>query len=283
MKIAYAPTGGFRPAPGPCQDSLPYPADMSMSCHRSALAFLLLSGCASQTTLTLLDHIPPPPRDAAAATARCSERPDHALTDVRAELDALQKQEQAGYSQISAAARAANDAGNGYEKRHAQAALALKKKDEAIHQAAAELSVRMDQSAGAAKRTLDDVLDNIDSSERPQLALCVLVQVDGRWQPRPDCAAPVLAAAKTARKAAADRYLVSAQQVWEGWRTDAETTLQDWTKLPDGIPDTDDPYVQVAVAGYRRAQEDMLRQLMQASTNLCGLAARAAAHPDPAD
>jgi hypothetical protein len=242
---------------------------------------LLLGGCAIQPALKLLDQIPPPPKHAAAAVTRCGDHKDHALGEIAAQLAALQRQEWALFNQVSTAAQAANDNGTGYAQRHPQAAQALRLREDDISQAAGALTVRMEQSAATAVRTLDGALDAIEGSERRNLALCVLTLQDSRWLPEPTCAAPVHAEAKATRDAAADRFLDSAQQVWLGWREDAEHTMQGWTKLSDEIPDAGDPYVQTALAGYRHSQEEVLQQLMRASTNLCGIAARAASKPDP--
>lgn len=254
---------------------------LSSSALRLCLPVLLLAGCASAPpAVTLMEHIPTPPADAAAAVARCSQRQDQGLDSVAVELAALQKQEETQLQQVAAAVKAQPDGASAYSKQYPQAADVLVKRQGEINGEYRALDQRMDERAHDVVRALSDALDHVDGMERSQLNLCLVVLVDQKWVPQPDCADPVRAKAKDMRAQAADKYLADAQAVWRDWRKDAEQTLAGWDKVPAGTPDAGNVYVQLAQLGYRHTQTQLAQQMMAASTNLCGLAVQAVNRPD---
>lgn len=286
MKIAQGPAALLFPRtgakiathhPSPGMPMLP----LRSSALRLCVPALLLAGCATAPpAVTLMEHIPTPPADAAAAVARCGQRQDQGLEPVAAELAALQKQEESQLRQVAAAVKAQPGGASAYSKQYPQAAEALIKRQGEINGEYRELDVRMDQRAHYVVRALNDALDHVDVVERSELKLCVVVLVDQKWLPKPECADPVRATAKDMRAQAADKYLADAQTVWRDWRKDAEQTLAGWDKIPAGTPDAGNVYVQLAQLGYRHTQTQLAQQLMGASTNLCGLAVQAVNKPD---
>lgn len=248
---------------------------------RLCMPALLLAGCATTPpAVTLMGHIPTPPVDAAAAVARCGERQDQGLEPVAAELAALQKQEESQLRQVDEAVKAQPGGATAYSKQYPQAAEALIKQQGQISREYQELNARMDVRAQGPIRALADALDKIDGAERSQLNLCQLVLQDGHWAQQTECTAPVYAKAKDMRAQAADKYLADAQAVWRDWRKDAEQTFAGWDKLPAGISDAGNVYVQLAQLGYRHSQTQLAQQLMTASSNLCGIAVQAVNRPD---
>jgi len=244
-------------------------------------ALFALAGCASAPVSSLLERIPPPPKDAAAAEARCGKHDDLAQDALMTEVAAYQRRENERLFQLMSAAHDDPSVANAYAKLHPQAAQALVDRQSAITAEARQLGQRMDQQAGGAVRALSDALDGIDGAERSALAKCLRVQQGSQWTPEPACAAPARAEAQAARVAAADRYLDAAQGVWQSWHADAVKTIPSWSDPPAGTPEPDSAYVQMALSGYRQTQELMVRQLMSGSTNLCGLAVAAVTRPDP--
>lgn len=245
------------------------------------LPALWLAGCATTPpSVTFMDHIPAPPADAPGAVARCSNRQDLGLDSLAPELAALQQQERQQADKVTAAVKASPDSASAYAKAHPKAADTLVARQNEINFQYQSLGVRMDQRAGAGIKALDDALDKIDGEERSGLNQCLVVLRDQKWVPDPACAAPVLAKAHGERVQAADQYLHSMQDVWRDWRSDAEKTLVGWDTLPEGIPDPDNLYVQLAGLGYRHSQTQLVQQMMAASTTLCSLAVRAVNHPD---
>lgn len=240
-----------------------------------------LAGCAAAPVSALVDRIPPPPKDAAAAEARCGKHDDRELEALMTEVTAYQRRENSRLFQLMSDAHDDPTLANDYAKHHPEAAQALVDRQSAITAEARQLGQRMDQQAGDAVRALNDALDGIDGAERSALAKCLRVQQGDAWAPEPACAAPVRAEAQAARVTAADRYLDAAQGVWQSWHTDAAKTIVPWGELPAGTPEPDSAYVQMALAGYRQTQELMVRQLMSGSTNLCGLAVAAVTRPNP--
>jgi hypothetical protein len=245
------------------------------------LPVMLLAGCASAPpAVTLMEHIPTPPANAAAAVARCGERQDKGLDSAAAELAALQKQEESQLRQVTEAVKAQPGGATAYSKQYPQAAEALVKRQDGINGEYQELNLRMDVRAQDPIRALAAALDRIDGVERSQLNLCQLVLVDNHWIQKAECTDPVRAQAKAQRAQAADKYLADAQAVWRDWRQDAEQTLAGWDKIPEGTPDAGNVYVQLAELGYRHTQTQLAQQFMGASTNLCGLAVQAVNRPD---
>lgn len=242
---------------------------------------LALAGCATAPVSSLLDRIPPPPKDAAAAEARCGKHDDLAQDALMTEVADYQRRENSQLFQLMNAAHDDPSIANDYAKRHPEAAQALVDRQSAITDEARQLSQRMDQQARGAVRGLNAALDGIDGVERSALAKCLRVQQGGEWVPEPACAAPAQADAQTARVAAANHYLDAAQGVWQSWHADAVKTIVPWAELPAGTPEPDSSYVQMALAGYRQTQELMVRQLMSGSNNLCGLAVAAVTRTDP--
>lgn len=244
-------------------------------------ALLALAGCATAPVTSLVDRIPPPPKDAAAAQARCGDHEDTGLSGLMDDLAAYQRRENDRLFKLMSAAHDQPESAADYAKLHPQAARALVDRQTAITQEARELDVREDQDAGAALRELNQALSDVDGAERSGLGKCLRVQQGGQWVPDPACAAPVRAEAEDARVAAADRYLAAAQGVWQSWRADTDKTIADWSVFPADTPDPDSAYVQMALSGYRQTQDLTVRQLMSGSTNLCALAVQAVKRPEP--